>query len=114
MEIKQDNYTIEYKKKDRLVKMSGTLRLQDKDEYREIFELLTKAANETTGLPLTLDMKDLVFLNSSGISSLSLFIIKMRQLDKDISIKGSNTIPWQVKSLSNFQKLYGKVEIIFS
>ena len=114
MEIKRDNYSIEYKKKNRLVKMSGTLRLQDKDEYREIFELLTKAANETTGLPLTLDMKNLVYLNSSGISSLSLFIIKMRQLDKYISIKGSNSIPWQVKSLSNFQKLYGKVEIIFS
>jgi len=114
MEIKQDKYTIAYKKKDRLVKMSGTLRLQDKDEYRVIFELLTKAANETTGLPLTLDMKGLVFLNSSGISSLSLFIIKMRQLDKDTTIKGSKTIPWQIKSLSNFQKLYGKVEIIFS
>lgn len=114
MKIEKDKYIVEYQKKGRLVKMSGTLRLQDKDEYREIFELLTKAANETTGLPLTLDMKELVFLNSSGISSLSLFIIKMRQLDKDISIKGSKSVPWQVKSLSNFQKLYGKVEITFS
>ena len=94
--------------------MNGTLRLQDKDEYREIFELLTRAANETTGLPLRLDMKDLVFLNSSGISSLSLFIIRMRKLDKDITIMGSETIPWQMKSLKNFQKLYGKVEITFS
>jgi hypothetical protein len=114
MEIKKDKYSIEYKKNIRLVKMTGTLRLQDKDEYREIFDLLTKAANDTTGLPLKLDMKELVFLNSSGISSLSLFIIKMRQLDKDISIIGSESIPWQVKSLRNFQKLYGKVDIIFS
>jgi len=114
MEINTDKYSINYIKGKRIIKMSGTLRLQDKDEYREIFDLLTKAANETTGLPLIVDMKDLIFLNSSGISSLSLFIIKMRQLDKDISILGNKEVPWQVKSLSNFQRLYGKVEIIFS
>jgi len=102
MEIKTDKYSIEYIKKDRIVKMDGTLRLQNKDEYREIYELLSRAADETTGLPLKLDMKELVFLNSSGISSLSLFILKMRKLDKDISIMGSETIPWQMKSLKNF------------
>lgn len=114
MEIKTDKYAIEYNKKERIVKMEGTLRLQGKDEYRDIFELLTMAANDTTGLPLILDMKGLIFLNSSGISSLSLFILKMRKLDKDIAIRGSESIPWQMKSLKNFQKLYGKVEISFS
>ena len=114
MEIKTDKYAIEYNKNERLVKMSGTLRLQGKDEYRDIYEILTKAANDTTGLPLILDMKDLIFLNSSGISSLSLFVLKMRKLDKDITILGNESVPWQMKSLKNFQKLYGKVEIIFS
>ncbi len=114
MVINKDKYSVEYIKKDRLITFKGILRLQDKDEYREIFELLTQAANETTGLPLQLDMSELVFLNSSGISSLSMFIIKMRKLDKDISIRGNKSIPWQIKSLSNFQKLYGKVEITFS
>ncbi len=114
MKIKTDKYTIEYAKNDRIVKMEGTLRLQGKDEYRDIFELLTKAANDTTGLPLILDMRDLIFLNSSGISSLSLFIVNMRKLDKDITIRGNEAIPWQIKSLKNFKKLYGKVEIIFS
>ena len=114
MVIKTDKYVIEYRKNERLVRMKGALRLQNKDESREIFELLTTAANQTTGLPLNLDMKELVFLNSSGISSLSLFVIKMRKLDKDISVFGSEKIPWQKKSLRNFQKLYGKVEIHFS
>lgn len=114
MEIKTDKYSVEYLKKDRQITFKGSLRLQDKDEYREIFELLTQAANETTGLPLKLNMGNLKFLNSSGISALSMFIIKMRKLDKDISIKGSKSIPWQIKSLKNFQKLYKKVEITFS
>ena len=64
MEINTDKYSINYIKGKRIIKMSGTLRLQDKDEYREIFDLLTKAANETTGLPLIVDMKDLIFLSS--------------------------------------------------
>lgn len=114
MIINRDKYSVEYIRSERQITFKGILRLQDKDEYREIFELLTRAANETTGLPLRLDMSDLVFLNSSGISSLSMFIIKMRKLDKDISIKGSESIPWQIKSLQNFQKLYAKVEITFS
>lgn len=114
MEIKTDKYSVEYIRSDRQITFKGILRLLGKDEYREIFELLTQAANETTGLPLKLNMSELQFLNSSGISSLSMFIIKMRQLDKDISIIGSDSIPWQSKSLRNFQKLYGKVEITFS
>ncbi|MCK5153105.1 MAG: hypothetical protein KAQ93_02000 [Spirochaetales bacterium] len=114
MEIKTDKYSVEYIRNDRKITFKGILRLIGKDEYRGIFELLTRAANEATGLPLRLDMSELVFLNSSGISSMSMFIIKMRQLDKDILIMGNKSIPWQVKSLSNFQKLYGKVEIIFS
>ena len=114
MEIKTEKYSVEYIRGDRQITFKGILRLQDKDEYREIFELLTQAANETTGLPLRFDMSELVFLNSSGISALSMFIIKMRKLDKDISIRGSESIPWQIKSLQNFQKLYKKVEITFS
>ena len=114
MEIKTEKYSVEYTKNDRQITFKGILRLQEKDEYREIFELLTQAANETTGLPLKLDMRKLKFLNSSRISALSMFIIKMRKLDKDISIRGNESIPWQMKSLKNFQKLYGKVEITFS
>ena len=114
MEIKTEKYSVEYIRNDREITFKGILRLIGKDEHREIFELLTEAANDTTGLPLTLDMSKLQFLNSSGISSLSMFIIKMRQLDKDITILGSNSIPWQSKSLRNFQKLYKKVVITFS
>ena len=114
MKVETDKYKIEYIKAERKITMEGILRLQDKSEYREIYEILTQAANETTGLPLNIDMSGLDFLNSSGISSLSMFILTMRKLDKDVSIKGSESIPWQIKSLKNFQKLYGKVEITFS
>ena len=111
MIVETDKYSVEFKKKNRQVIFKGTLRLQDKEQYRKIYELLVRAAKETIGFPLEIDMSDLQFLNSSGISSLSLFVIHMRKLDKEITIIGSESIPWQVKSLKNFQKLYNKVEI---
>ncbi len=114
MKLETDKYTVEYIRKNRKITFKGILRLQSKEEYREISELLSQAANETTGLPLVLDMRELVFLNSSGISAFSMFILKMRKLDKDILIEGNESVPWQTKSLKNFQKLYSKVEINFS
>ncbi len=113
MKLEKDKYTIEYVKKERTIVFKGILRLQSKEGYRNISELLSQAAHETTGLPLILDMRSLVFLNSSGISSLSMFVLKMRKLDKEIHILGNSAIPWQTKSLKNFQKLYSKVDITF-
>lgn len=113
MKLEADKYTVEYTRKTRTITFKGVLRLQNKEEYRNISELLSQAASETTGLPLILDMHNLVFLNSSGISSLSMFILKMRKLGKEIHIQGNSSIPWQTKSLKNFQKLYSKVDITF-
>ena len=61
---------------------------------------------------LEIDMQNLVFLNSSGISALSLFIIEMRKDEKPVRIRGNKSITWQTKSLYNSQRLYEEVEII--
>jgi hypothetical protein len=110
MTIETDAYTVTAIKEDSAVKMKGTLRLQGREQYRPIFDLLMEAASWREGT-LTIDMRELIFLNSSGISAVSLFIIEMRKIDKPITIIGSNSITWQSKSLMNFQRLYEQVEI---
>ena len=92
------------------VKMSGTLRLQGREQYKPIFDLLMDSASWREE-KLTIDMRELIFLNSSGISAISLFIIEMRKINKPITITGSSIITWQSKSLKNFQRLYEQVEI---
>ena len=112
MNITAGNYNVEFIKISNTVIFSGTLRLQGKEEYEKIYDLLLTAAKDSAG-GITIDMRTLEFLNSSGISSLSLFMIEMRNLEKEIKILGSNTVSWQVKSLTNFQRLYHKVQIVF-
>jgi hypothetical protein len=89
---------------------SGTLRLQGRQEYEKIHRMLRYAARRA-GDSLEIDLRDLQFLNSSGISTFSLFIIDMREINKKIVITGNKAIAWQSKSLANFRRLYDKVVV---
>ncbi len=99
MNLESDHYRVRFDRERKTVVMSGTLRLQGRDEYREISNLLNESAN--VGNELTIDMRGLQFLNSSGISTLSLFVIEMRKQSLALKIVGSESISWQAKSLYN-------------
>jgi hypothetical protein len=111
MTIETEAYTVTASKEHSNVILKGTLRLQGREQYKPIFELLMESASWQED-KLTIDMRELIFLNSSGISALSLFIIEMRKISKPIAILGSSAITWQSKSLKNFQRLYEQVEIV--
>jgi len=113
MKLAVANYSVEFKEEEKKVVFIGTLRLQGKEQYQEIYDLLVKAS-KIAGDSLDIDMRELKFLNSSGISSLSLFMIQLRKQNVRIRIFGSSAISWQVKSLQNFQKLYNQVEILIN
>ncbi len=105
MEIKTDNYRVFYDPASVTVDFQGSLRLSGREEYAPIVEMLDEivAQNPPT---ITLDLKELEFLNSSGISMLSKFVINVRkQQNSQIVVKGSQAIPWQGKSLKNLQRL---------
>ena len=110
MTIETDAYTVAAVREESTVTMKGTLRLQGREQYKPIFDLLMESATWRED-KLTIDMRDLIFLNSSGISAISLFIIEMRKISKPIAIMGSGAVTWQSKSLRNFQRLYEQVEI---
>ena len=105
MEIKGENYTIGYESDTATVNFQGSLRLVGMAEYKPIIEILDSAIAENPST-ITLNLRELHFLNSSGISMLSKFVIGIRK-KKTISIvvKGSKKIPWQGKSLKNLQRL---------
>ena len=90
----------------------GTLRLQGRQEYEKIHRMLRYAARRS-GDTLEVDLRHLQFLNSSGISTFSLFMIEMRDVGKKITITGSKTSAWQAKSLTNFRRLYDQVVVNF-
>ncbi|HBB30478.1 MAG TPA: hypothetical protein DDZ80_04420 [Cyanobacteria bacterium UBA8803] len=105
MEINEESYKIWYETDTATVNFQGALRLSGIEEYKPITQLLNDLANQD--LPtITLNLKKLEFLNSSGISMLSKFVIDVRKKQtSQMIIVGSKEIPWQGKSLKNLQRL---------
>ncbi|KAF0106720.1 MAG: hypothetical protein FD146_2312 [Anaerolineaceae bacterium] len=111
-EIKGDEYVIEHNDSSHVVGFKGTIRLQTTDDYAPITDLLQKAHGAAGKGKLTLDFRQLQFLNSSGINAISKFVIAARKEDKvSMVVLGSQDIYWQQKSLSNLSKLWSKVQV---
>lgn len=104
MEIVQAEYQVRYDEATATVSCAGSFRLNG-DEYKAILELLFKAADAAPAL-LTLNVRELQFLNSSGINTLSKFILHVRNKKaSQVVVQGSTRFPWQEKSLVNLQRL---------
>ncbi len=111
MEIKTEDYHIIYDEISHKVVFDGSLRLNGGEEYTSIFKLLDSIAQQEPE-KIVLDLKDLSFLNSSGISILSKFVIKVRK-SKNIQmvVIGAKKNPWQGKSLKNLQRLMPSLKL---
>ena len=105
MEINGENYTISYDPDTAVINCKGSLRLYGATGYAEIVELLNRAVDRGPEI-LTLDIRELQFLNSSGINTLSKFVIRARNKKiSKMSVLGASKHPWQMKSLKNLQRL---------
>jgi hypothetical protein len=111
-EIKHDEYQVVYDPGTATVLCAGSYRLSG-PEYTAILDVLNEAADAGHSV-LTLDVTELQFLNSSGINTLSKFVIRMRkQPDSQLVVKGSEQYPWQKKSLANLQRLLPGLQLEF-
>lgn len=111
MNIKTDDFSVTYRESDNVIAFSGSLRLLNLLEYEPVKRLLLDA-HDKTAAALTLDFRDLKFLNSSGITAVSTFVISARKQKKiSLRILGSKDISWQDKSLQNLNKLWSEVVI---
>lgn len=64
---------------------------------------------------ITLDVRALNFLNSSGINVLYKFAIATRKKgDVQLVVRGSKSIPWQGKSLPNLKKFNSNFELVLT
>ncbi len=105
-----EDYSVEFNEGARCVSIRGTLRLGGLPEYAPLMDLLLQAVEQCD--TLTLDLRELEFLNSSGIAALSKFVIRARDGDgRHLVILGSQSIPWQGKSLNNLKRLMPTLEL---
>lgn len=94
-----------------IIALKGVLRLNGMAEYAPIVDALNAAV--AGGRPLTINVSELEFLNSSGIAMMSRFVIESRNSNQSLRIIASERIPWQGKSLRNLQRLMPTLDLAF-
>lgn len=103
LEVKDAGYRVWYEASTATVFFEGTLRLNAGD-FAPISALL-EAVVEEGPARITLHMKELRFLNSSGINTLYKFAIGLRKRGGvSLVVKSAPDVGWQSKSLPNLQR----------
>lgn len=111
MNIAGKTYSVQYNDTTATVIFQGSLRLSGAEEYEPIEQLLNNIAEQEPS-SIVLDLQNLEFLNSSGISMLSKFVINVRKKKNiQMHVIGSQEIPWQGKSLKNLQRLMPSLKL---
>ena len=110
---KAEDYQVQYDYVSATVDFIGQISLGGPKEYAPIVNILNKAVDSESSV-ITINLKELDFLNSSGISMLSKFVLGMRK-NKGIQliVVGSKKIPWQNKSLRNLERLLPGLKLTF-
>ncbi len=111
MKIQTEDYTIWYELETATVYFKGLLRESLIADYKPIEELLDQVMVQELPL-IIMNLQQLEFLNSSGMSVLSRFLIRVRkQKTTQLMVKGSTQMPWQNKLLSNWQRLMPTLKV---
>jgi hypothetical protein len=107
--IETEDYRVYHQAEAATVVFEGFLRLDGMAAYEPIMDLLLAAAE---GEVCIVDLHQLEFLNSSGISMLSMFVVKVRDRGTTrLSFRGSEGILWQTRSLKNLKRLMPALQI---
>jgi len=115
MTIEGKNYKLDFDGKDTLT-MSGKLSAMP-EEYEKIevfFEQVLDAATAKTS-HFVLDLRDLVFLNSSGIKSICVCLVMEADEIPGLHLKilCKKALTWQVETIPTFKDLMENLEIVF-
>lgn len=110
-EIVGEEYSVRYDPGTATVCFQGSLSLPSVEDFVPITQLLEVALNNAPPT-LTLNFRELEFLNSSGISVLSRFVIRARnQTETALIVQGSETVVWQKRSIKNLQRLMPTMQL---
>jgi hypothetical protein len=106
-----ESFEVRREENNSTVVFKGALRLSGSQDYAPILDLL-KETLVTPAAPIVLDLRELDFLNSSGITMFSRFVIDARDCAGiNLEILASEAIPWHARSLKNLQRLMPALSI---
>ncbi len=109
--IHGESFEIRLEEENSTVLFKGALRLCGTEDYAPILDML-KETLTSPATPIVLDLRELNFLNSSGITMLSRFVMEARDRPGvDVQVLASESVPWHGRSLRNLQRLMPRLSI---
>ncbi len=114
IELKDNKYRICYDPETAIVICEGSLLLNGAPAYEPILQLLKSAAETHEPNGLTIDVRSLKFMNSSGINMLTKFVMYVSDIKKltlTITMQAKKSIAWQEKLCINLQRLLPSLQI---
>ncbi len=107
MEIKEPAYSVLYDAVTHTVKFKGTFNIRGSEGYKEITAMLNKVeAQLSPPAEIVVDVRETEFLNSSGITALGKFTIRLRQkTGVSLTVLCSNKQSWQEYSMKGLERL---------
>lgn len=84
--------------------VSGVLRLASVDAYAPVLAGVAEALR--TWPRLTLDLRELAFLNSSGVRALARLVLAARDADRPLALVGTTRYPWQAKAAASLRAIH--------
>lgn len=109
--IHGESFDVRLEEENSTVLFKGALRLCGTEDYAPILDML-KETLAAPAMPIVLDLRELDFLNSSGITMLSRFVMEARNRPGiDLQVLASEAVPWHGRSLRNLQRLMPTLSI---
>ena len=110
--ITGEDYRVIYDEEKGVIYFQGIIRLQQQ-EYTPLMALLDRIIEQPPPL-LTLNLRDLEMLNSSGVSILARFMSRLNNGKKncEVTIQSTDNFSWQKKSLRNLQQLMPNLKTV--
>jgi hypothetical protein len=101
---RRESFDIRLEQENSTVLFKGALRLCGTEDYAPILDML-KETLVGPAMPIVLDLRELDFLNSSGITMLSRFVMEARDRPESICRCWLQKRSWHARSLGNLQRL---------
>jgi hypothetical protein len=89
--------------------LRGVMRLESVEAYDRVLAPMRTALEAAS--TYTLDLRELVFLNSSGIRALGELVLWARDAGRQLAIIAASAIPWQRKTFASLSKLHAALTV---
>lgn len=106
-----EEYTVTLESGGSVATLRGVLRLASPIAYKPVLQPIQDAI-EAKPATFRLQLGELTFMNSSGVTALSRLVMAARQHDVPLVCVVNDGVPWQRKTLSSLQRLYPKLALV--